>query len=73
MAGRGGIKGGMAYGKTDEFGHRAVENVVTPNDFQATIMHLFGLQHDQVLFPHNSQLQMITARRSARVVTDILA
>ncbi len=69
----GGIKGGMAYGKTDEFGHRAVENVVTPNDFQATIMHLFGLQHDQVLFPHNSQLQMITARRSARVVTDILA
>ncbi|MEZ6121864.1 MAG: DUF1501 domain-containing protein [Planctomycetaceae bacterium] len=32
----GGIKGGMTYGNTDEFGHRAVENVVTPNDYQAT-------------------------------------
>ncbi len=32
----GGIKGGMTYGATDEVGHRAVENVVTPNDFQAT-------------------------------------
>ncbi|MEZ6064076.1 MAG: DUF1501 domain-containing protein, partial [Planctomycetaceae bacterium] len=36
----GGIKGGMTYGNTDEFGHRAVENVVTPNDYQATLMSL---------------------------------
>ena len=36
----GGIKGGMTYGATDEVGHRAAENVVTPNDFQATILHL---------------------------------
>ena len=44
MAG-GGIKGGMTYGATDEFGHHAVENVVTPNDYQATLMSLFGLDH----------------------------
>ena len=41
----GGLRGGMAYGKTDEFGHRAVENIVTPNDFQATLLH-----HHSVLF-----------------------
>jgi len=69
----GGIQGGMAYGKTDEFGHRAVENVVTPNDFQATLMHLFGLHHDRVHFPYNNILQGITANRPARVVQEILA
>ena len=44
----GGFKPGMTYGETDEFGHRAVTNVVTPNDFQATLLHLFGLDHRQL-------------------------
>lgn len=69
----GGVQGGMTYGKTDEFGHRAVENVVTPNDFQATLMHLFGLNHEQMTFPHNARLQAITADRPAKVVSDIIA
>ena len=69
----GGIRGGMAFGKTDEFGHRAVENVVTPNDFQATLMHLFGLNHEQLVFIANGQEQIITNRRPARVVQDLLA
>ena len=69
----GGIRGGMAYGKTDEFGHRAVENVVTPNDFQATIMHLFGLNWENVFYPYNNQKQIITAQRAARVVSEIVA
>ena len=47
----GGIKGGMTYGATDEVGHRAAENVVTPNDFQATILHLLGLDHDAAGLP----------------------
>jgi hypothetical protein len=63
----------MAYGKTDEFGHKAVENVVTPNDFQSTVMHLFGLRHEEVRYPFNNQLQVITASRPARVVNEILA
>jgi len=71
MAG-GGIKGGMAYGKTDEFGHKAVENVVTPNDFQATIMRLFGLDHKQLMYHHNGQEQIITNNRPAKVVSEIL-
>ncbi len=68
----GGIKGGMAYGKTDEFGHRAVENVVTPNDFQATIMRLFGLDYKQLLYHYNGQEQIITNGRPAKVVSPIL-
>jgi uncharacterized protein (DUF1501 family) len=42
MAG-GGIKGGMAYGKTDEFGYYPVENPVTIRDIQATILNAMGL------------------------------
>lgn len=72
MAG-GGIRGGLAYGKTDEFGHRAVENIVTPNDFQATVMRLFGIDHALVTYPHNSQEQIITAKRPAGVVEEIIA
>jgi hypothetical protein len=72
MAG-GGFKGGLAYGATDEFGHKAVENVVTPNDYQATLMSLFGLDHSQVIFHHNGQPQVITANRPARIVNEILS
>jgi hypothetical protein len=68
----GGVKGGLAHGKTDEFGHKAVEDVVTPNDFQATIMHLFGLDHQKVTYPYNNMAQVITANRPARVVSELL-
>ena len=72
MAG-GGIKPGIVHGKTDEFGHRAVENIVTPNDFQATLMHLFGLNWEELQFFNNGQKQIVTAARKARVVDEILA
>src|SRR5262249_42205001 len=38
----GGIKGGMTYGATDEFGFKAVENPVHPHDVHATVLHLLG-------------------------------
>ena len=44
MAG-GGVKGGQAVGKTDEFGWHAIENRVHINDFHATLLHLMGLDH----------------------------
>ena len=68
----GGIKGGMTWGNTDEFGHRAVENVVTPNDFQATLMSLFGLDHSKLIYHHNGQPQGLTANRPAKIVTELL-
>lgn len=69
----GGIKPGMAFGKTDDFGHRAIENVVTPNDYQATLMHLFGLESSELVFSSNGQDQISTAGRPARIVQEILA
>jgi Protein of unknown function (DUF1501) len=71
MAG-GGIKGGMIYGATDEVGHRAVEDVVTPNDFQATILHLLGLDHERLVYHANGREQRLTDGQKARVVREIL-
>lgn len=72
MAG-GGIKPGMTFGATDDFGHRAIENIVTPNDYQATLLHLFGLDAEQLIYTTNGQEQILTAGRKARVVNEILA
>ncbi len=68
----GGFQPGMTYGETDEFGHRAVTNVVTPNDFQATLLHLFGLDHRQLSYLHSGREQQITAGREARLVHEIV-
>jgi len=46
----GGVKGGMAYGATDEFGFRAVENKVHVHDLHATILHLLGLDHEKLTY-----------------------
>ncbi|MCI0461894.1 MAG: DUF1501 domain-containing protein [Gemmataceae bacterium] len=48
----GGIKGGMAYGATDEFGYRAVENRVHVHDLHATILHLLGIDHERLTYRH---------------------
>ncbi len=71
MAG-GGIKGGMTFGATDEVGHRAVENVVTPNDFQATVLNLLGLDHEQLAYHANGRAQSLTNGHEARIVREIL-
>ena len=68
----GGIKGGMTYGETDEFGHKAAVNPVGPNDYHATLMHLFGLDHQKLVFVNNSQEQRLTDNKPARVVREIL-
>lgn len=49
MAG-GGIKGGIAHGKTDELGYNSVEDVVHVHDFHATMLHLLGLDHERLTF-----------------------
>ena len=47
----GGIKGGYVHGATDEFGHKAVEDIVNHHDYHATLLHLFGLHEQQVAIP----------------------
>lgn len=69
----GGIRPGITFGETDEVGHRAVTDVVTPNDFQATLLDLFGLDAEELTYLHGGREQQLTAGRSARVVREILA
>jgi hypothetical protein len=68
----GGIKGGMVHGATDEVGHRAAVDVMTPNDYQATVLHLLGLDHRRLAYHANGQEYHLTANRPARIVTEIL-
>jgi hypothetical protein len=71
MAG-GGIKGGMTFGVTDEVGHRAVQDVVTPNDFQATVLNLLGIDHEHLIYRANGREHRITDGRPSQVVEGIL-
>jgi Protein of unknown function (DUF1501) len=49
MAG-GGVKGGMTYGATDDFGFRSVENRVSVHDLHATILHQLGIDHEKLTY-----------------------
>ena len=71
MAG-GGVRGGMAYGKTDEFGFKAVENKVHVHDLHATILHLLGLDHQRLTFRHSGRDFRLTDVYG-RVVHDIIS
>lgn len=51
MAG-GGVKGGMSYGSTDDYGSEAVENKVHIHDWHATVLHLLGLNHEALTYNH---------------------
>jgi hypothetical protein len=55
-----GIRGGVSYGATDEFGRRAVENIATAYDFYATVLHLLGLDHQQLTYYHNGANRRLT-------------
>ncbi|MSU21602.1 MAG: DUF1501 domain-containing protein [Pedosphaera sp.] len=46
----GGVKGGLAYGATDDYGSRAVENKVHMHDLHATILHLMGMDHTKLTY-----------------------
>ncbi len=71
MAG-GGIKPGISYGATDEFGYNVAENPVHVHDFQATILHLLGLDHERLTFKHQGRRYRLTDVHG-KVVRDILA
>ena len=59
MAGAG-VKRGFSFGATDEFGHKAAENVVDVHDFHATVLHLLGLNHEKLTFYHNGAQRRLT-------------
>ena len=71
MAG-GGVRGGIAYGSTDEFGHKVVENPVSVHDFHATILHLLGLHHQKLFFVRSGLEERLTGVEQPRVVTELI-
>ena len=66
------MKAGYSYGATDEFGFKAQENVLTPHDFHATILHLLGLDHEALTFYHNGIQRRLTDVHG-QVIQEILA
>ena len=69
----GGIRAGTVYGATDEFGHKAVVNPVGPQDYHATLLHLFGFDHADLAFHYNGQAQHLTDGKPCRVVRELIA
>ncbi len=72
MAG-GGIRGGMAYGATDELGYAAVENPVSVHDFHATMLHVLGVDHERLSVKFQGLDAKLTGVEGAKVIKGILA
>ena len=71
MAGDG-IKPGMVYVSTDELGYRSVENVVTVHDLHATILELFGIDHNRFSKKFQGLDLKLTSVEPCRVVREII-
>ena len=56
----GGIRGGVHYGATDEFGYKAVHNRVSVHDLHATILHLMGIDHERLTYRFNGRDYRLT-------------
>lgn len=72
MAGAG-VRGGTVFGATDELGMAAVEGRVGVPDWHATILHLLGLDHEELFYERNGLQEKLTGVVPARVVEEILA
>ena len=68
----GGIKGGLAYGSTDDFGYRAIENRVHIHDLHATLLHQMGFDHERLTYRHAGRDFRLTDVHG-RIVKEILA
>ena len=68
----GGIKGGLTYGATDDFCYNVTENPINAFDFQATILHLLGIDHTRLTYRFQGRNFRLTDV-AGEVVSDILA
>lgn len=71
MAG-GGVKGGINYGRTDDYGYEAVENKMHIHDWHATVLHLLGLDHERLTYRYAGRDFRLTDVHGS-VATEILA
>jgi hypothetical protein len=70
MAGAG-VKPGISYGETDDFSYNIVKNPVHVHDFQATLLHLMGINHEELVFKFQGRRYRLTDVHGS-VVKDIL-
>ncbi len=68
----GGVKPGISYGRTDDFSYNIVENPVSVHDLHATMLHLMGMDHEQLTYRHQGRDYRLTDVHG-NVVRDILA
>ncbi len=68
----GGIRGGISYGKTDEFGFSVTEQPVHVHDLNATVLHLLGLDHERLTFKYQGREFRLTDI-GGHIMTDCLA
>lgn len=68
----GGIKGGMTYGKSDDFGYNIVENPVHIRDLNATVLHALGINHERFRVKHQGLDLGLTGVEPAKVLTEIM-
>ncbi len=71
MAGAG-VKPGFTYGETDDFSYNVVKDPVHVHDFHATLMHLFGIDHERLIFKHQGRRYRLTDVHG-HVVKDLLS
>lgn len=67
-----GVKKGFSYGESDDFGSKAVVNPVEVYDFNATLLHLMGLDHERLSYYHNGLERRLT-NVHGHVIKDVLA
>lgn len=67
-----GVKPGVSHGETDEFGQRAIKDIHPLYDLNATILHLLGLDHEQLTFEHNGVQRRLT-NVEGEVISEVVA
>jgi hypothetical protein len=72
MAG-GGVRPGITYGETDEYSYNVVKDPVTVRDFNATLLHCLGIDHNKLTYKFQGLDQKLTGPAPASVVTGLLA
>ncbi len=69
----GGIKGGQAYGATDDFGYRAAVDRTSVADLHRTMLHLLGLDYQRLAYPRHGRDERLTDVHQPRLLSPLLA